>query len=155
EAWCALHQAKVLYLVPSKELLTQTVESFRRDTDLDVGSISALTGFHPGKDVTVCLVSSIAKRRDRLSGKAINQGVLDRFAQLALTFEAVIIDECHHLRAKTWEGAARLLRNCVRWYGLSGTPWNADDPAEILAVKALLGPVISRIENAELIEKGW
>lgn len=154
-AWCAMHKAKILHIVPSIDLLRQTVDSFRRDTDLRVGSISAVDGWDPGEDVTVCLVSSVARRKQLVSGKLINKGASGRFAQLAATFDAAIFDECHHIKATTWQIVARLLTGCVRWYGLSGTPWDDSNQEEVLQVKAFLGPIICRIENADLIEIGW
>jgi len=154
QAWCALHQVRVLYLVPSKELLKQTVESFQRDTNLDVGWISAEEGWRAGKDVTVCLVSSVARRKNR-AGKVANQKVVDRFQEIAATFQAVIVDECHHLSAETWRWVLKALKNANYRYGLSGSPWQHGDPAEALRVKALLGPVIATVTNEELIAKGW
>lgn len=154
QAWCAMHQCKIIYLVPSKELLKQTVESFKRDTNLDVGWISAEEGWHLGKDVTVCLVSSVAKRKNR-QGRVSNQKTVDRFTEIAQNFKAVIVDECHHLSAETWRWVLKTLKSANYRYGLSGSPWQHKDDAEALRVKALLGPIIARVTNEELISKGW
>lgn len=50
EAWCSLYRARVLYLVPSRELLNQTIRSFQNDTNLNIGwlSSSASSGFGYG-----------------------------------------------------------------------------------------------------------
>lgn len=154
QAWCAHYRARVLYLVPSKELLRQTVESFKRDTNLDVGWISAEEGWRAGKDVTVCLVSSVAKRKNR-AGKVLNEKAVERFLNLAPGFNAVIVDECHHLTAETWRWVLKQLKNATHRYGLSGSPWQHRDLAEALRVKALLGPIIASVSNGELVGKGW
>lgn len=155
QAWCALHDVKVLYLVPSKELLKQTVQSFSASTNLDVGYISAEHGWKLGRDVTVCLVSSVAKRKSKKTKKILNQKAVDGFKAIAKDFGAVIVDECHHLTADTWRWVLKQLTNASYRYGLSGSPWEHDNEAEALRVKALLGPVIAEVYNDELIEKGW
>lgn len=159
QAWCALHKLKILYLVPSRELLDQTLLSFRRDTNLDVGFMSAEKGVKLGKDVTVALVSSIAKRkipkgRKSKSGNS-KKSVSQIFEEVAEVFEAVIVDECHHAEAKTWAWVLKKLKNCHYRYGLSGSPWHVGDRGGELKVKAYLGDVISEVRNTELIEKAW
>ena len=153
EAWCTLHALKILYLVPTKELLQQTLESFKKDTNLDVGYISATDGWKIGEDVTIALVTSIAKRKGYISNDKVP--AFERFREIAHTFEAVIVDECHHLTADTWRQVLRVLTNAKYRYGLSGSPWADDDPVAQLRVKSYLGPVLCDIRNSELIEKGW
>lgn len=155
QAWCSIFKLKTIYLVPSKELLTQTVASFERDTNLDVGWISADEGWNVGKDVTICLVSSVVPRRKRGSWKLMNQKVVDRFVEIAGDFEAVIADECHHSTSRSWTWILQKLKKARFRFGLSGSPWNEDDKLAELQVKAYLGPVIAKVQNAELIERGW
>ncbi len=153
EAWCALNDLKTIFLVPSQELLNQTVASFKRDTNLDVGHISAKDDWVIGKDVTVCLVTSVAKRKSRKTGKLINAKAVEDFAKIAPLFQAVIVDECHHLVAPTWQSVMHSLRNAHFRFGLSGTPWATRE--DQLQVMAHLGPVLKVVTNKELIEKGW
>lgn len=155
QAWCSIFQLKILYLVPSKELLTQTVASFERDTNLDVGWISAEEGWNIGKDVTVCLVSSITPRKKKGSWRYINQKAIDQFQEIAGDFEAVIADECHYSVSAGWSWTLQQLKKARFRFGLSGSPWNSEDKLAELQVKSYLGPVIAQIQNAELIDRGW
>lgn len=156
EAWCALNDCNVLYLVPTKELLHQTVASFKADTNLEVGWISATEGWNPTQNgVTVCLVSSVIKRKSRGSGKVKNEATAKRFQELAKSFQAVLVDECHHSSADGWRWVLRSMVNARFRFGLSGTPWAQRDEAAALKVKAYLGPVIARVTNDELIQKSW
>lgn len=155
EAWCLLFKAKVLYLVPSKELLEQTVASFQRDTNLNVGSISADTGWNPGEDITVCLPSSVAVRRNSMTNEPLNTETPEKFKKLAKTFTALIVDECHHLKKPSWAKVVRQVTKAYYRYGLSGTPWPEGDKLAEFKVKSYLGPVIARVTNDELIQKGW
>lgn len=159
QAWCALHDLKILYLVPSRELLEQTLASFQRDTNLDVGYMSAEKGVKLGRDVTIALVSSIAKRKSSKpkKGRIVKKkkSVSEIFEDIAGDFEAVIVDECHHMEAKGWAWVLKKLKNCHYRYGLSGSPWHVGDRGGELKVKAYLGDVISQVRNDELIKKEW
>lgn len=144
EAWACLFAAKILYLVPTKELLEQTLESFRKDTNLKLGYLSAERGWEVGADVTVALASTISHAKSR-----------KRFLEIADEFNAVIVDECHHSRSKSWRWVLKSLKKCHYRFGMSGTPWNPKDKAEGLEVRAFLGPVIYTVTNEQLISKGW
>ncbi len=155
EAWCAMNDFKILYLVPTRELLHQTVKSFKRDTNLEVGHISAEDGWEIGRDVTVALVTSVSKKKSKRTGLISNQKAVDKFKEVAKQFEALIVDECHHVAAEGWRWVVKCCVNAHYRYGLSGTPWNPGDDVAALRVKAFLGPIIATVTNAELIEKGW
>lgn len=153
EAWCALHGLNTLFLVPSQELLDQTVASFKRDTNLDVGQISASDDWVLGKDVTICLVTSVAKRVSRTTKKLLNEKAVIAFRKIAPQFQAVFVDECHHLTAKTYQYVMRCLKNAHYRFALSGTPWK--NRVEELKIKQHLGPIFKVVTNKELIDKGW
>lgn len=155
QAWCAMHDLKTLYLVPSKELLEQTLESFRKDTNLDVGFISSEKGWQIGEDVTICLASSVAKRKSSRSGKVLNEKAVKKFRDVAKQFEAVIVDECHHMTGETWRWILKQLKQAHYRFGLSGTPWEEGNKVEEFRVKSLLGPQIATVKNEDLIEIGW
>lgn len=156
EAWCALNDCNVLYLVPTRELLNQTIASFKKDTNLEVGCISAGTEWIVTENgVTVCLVSSVIKRKSSKTGKVQNEATAKRFQEVAAKFQAVIVDECHHSTAPGWRWVLRSLLNCRYRFGLSGTPWTEKNEAAALRVKAYIGPVICKVSNDELIQKSW
>lgn len=156
EAWCALNDCNVLYLVPTRELLNQTIASFKKDTNLEVGCISAGSEWIVTENgVTVCLVSSVIKRKSSKTGKVQNEDTAKSFQEVAKNFQAVIVDECHHATAPGWRWVLRSLLNCRFRFGLSGTPWTQKNDAAALKVKAYIGPVICKVSNDELIKKSW
>ena len=155
QAWCALSDLKTLYLVPSRELLNQTVESFQRDTNLSVGRIAADKAWTIGDDVTVALVTSFSKRKNKKTNKILNQDAVAAFNAIASQFEAVIVDECHHMTATTWQWVLTRLTNAHFRFGLSGTPWEPGDYMAELEVKSQLGPVLAVVKNDELMDLGW
>lgn len=155
EAWCAVNKLKTIYFVPTKELLLQTVNSFRKDINLKVGFISSDDGWEIGEDVTVCLITSVIKRKSKTTGKLINEETVARFMKLSKLFEAVIVDECHHLTAETWRWAVKQCSNARRRFGLSGTPWQDPKSLDAFYVKSIVGPELIKISNSDLIEKGW
>ena len=67
-------------------------------------------------------------------------------------FTTLIIDECHHTKAKTIQEAAKKLKSPVR-IGLSGTPLS-NDKLEDLALIGVTGPVLMEVTNKELIRRG-
>lgn len=155
EAWCCLNKLKTIYFVPTRELLNQTLESFNRDTNLEVGYISSDLGWKTDAEVVICLITSVVQRKSRYERNILNRATVEKFKEVAREFEAVIVDECHHLTAETWRWALKQCSNARRRYGLSGTPWRAEDSLEALQVKSLLGPCICRVTNDELIAKSW
>lgn len=155
EAWCAANDCKVAYLVPTIELLNQTVESFRADTNLHVGQVRSGIEWEIGRDVTVILATSVAPKKSGKTRKLINEDAVVRFTEIAKQFEAVIVDECQYLNGETWRKVMRLFVNAHHRYGLSGSPWEPGDDAMALTVKSSLGPIIAEVSNHELIQKGW
>jgi len=69
------------------------------------------------------------------------------------TVELIIVDECHHMKAKTWLDVLKSCKNAVMRIGLSGTP-HASEIAERKLTGAT-GPIISTITNEYLIKKGY
>lgn len=67
--------------------------------------------------------------------------------------EGILVSNCHHIAAKTWEKCLKLCENSYYKYGLSATPLLRDDINNML-VRGLLGDEIISITNQELIKTG-
>jgi superfamily II DNA or RNA helicase len=65
----------------------------------------------------------------------------------------VVVDECHHQAADTFQKATRTCNQARYLIGLSATPYR-DDGAD-LELEAWLGPVIYNIGYQELIDAGY
>lgn len=79
------------------------------------------------------------------------QSIKDRaFLQ---TFDVIFFDECHHAAAKTIYRIGMNCRQDTQIYGLSATPFLRDE--DNLMVEAVLGPIVYRIGEQELISGGF
>lgn len=133
--------AKILYLVHKKVLLRQA----REDLAAFLGWIPEHVGeigdgsFFPQR-VTVAVVNSLYAHRNRPTLLAWLRSV-----------DLVVGDEVHHAKAKM---VGTVLRMCdAPWrLGMSGTPFPT--PTDRLSVEAHFGPVLYRVRNQELIQKG-
>lgn len=109
----SLARGRVLFLAHRRELIAQTVATFARAGVTDVRVIRAQHDTGPGPRVTVASVQTV-------TGETWG----DRLPEADL----VIVDEAHHVKARTWEGllarypAARVL-------GLTATPQRGDGKA--------------------------
>jgi DNA repair protein RadD len=108
-----LARGRVLFLAHRRELIAQTVATLARAGVTDVRVIRAQHDTGPGPRVTVASVQTV-----------IGEDWGDRLPEADL----VIVDEAHHVKARTWEGllarypAARVL-------GLTATPQRGDGKA--------------------------
>lgn len=140
-----LAKQRCLFLVHTKQLLKQARERIA----LRLGTIEEHIGcigdgkFEP-KHITVATVQSISRARGAAQKKVI--------AKYLKTIGLLILDETHHASAKSFY---RLLQRIdAPWrYGMSGTPFGLAD-GKGLMVEAAFGPVVSRITNQDLIDKG-
>lgn len=166
-AWCALSGFKTLYLVPSRDVFYQAVESFRQDTNLTVGElIAGGKNNNTDADVVVALVTSICRRVNGVKKRVNDSGATkasSQFENAAASFEAVIVDECHHAIAKTWRGVLKKLTSAHYRFGMSGTPWSKttmhgkvkENLEDRFYVTAAFGEIIYEIPNSVLIDRGW
>jgi superfamily II DNA or RNA helicase len=132
-----------LLLVPGKELLYQTADRFMERlslTNREVGIIGD-GRWQEGDWITVATVASLYANIK----KKKCQDLLDKT-------QLLIADECHQVGADTW---FQVMRSCNAYfrYGMSGTPLNRTDGADLRLI-SVTGPVITRIRNKELIERG-
>ena len=110
------YRARILMLVPSKELLIQNFEKLKPLTsDIYIGIISASAGRKDAafdKDLVIATVGSVAK----------NPGMLGRL-------DLIMVDECHLISRKDSGQYRELIAACQRYnpslrvIGLTGTPF--------------------------------
>lgn len=123
----------VLWLAHRGELVSQAIQSLLRATrtdgpELRVGRFEAGTRRLASRcDVVVGSIPTLSVGRKGLP----NLTKLERIQGRA--FSIVVVDECHHLPARTWTRLARGLAQRmpeVRFLGLTATPFRGDDGEE-------------------------
>lgn len=126
---CALiaqHQVAALVIVDRKPLVEQWRDRLVTHLDLTPRQVGQLggSGSKATGVVDVAMVQTLARRGD--------------LAQLATGYGLVIVDECHHVPAVTFERAVRELP-VRRWVGLTATPYRRDGLQAMMAMHC--GPV--------------
>ena len=95
------------------------------------------------KDINIISVPTIHKR--------IKDGD-EEIIRLLETSPVLVVDECHHISAKTFEDCLQVSKAYYR-FGLSATPLLRDDVSNMM-VRGLLGDVVATVSNQELIDSG-
>ncbi len=130
-----LRQAqRSLILVHTKDLLQQWDERVRTFTDVERGVISA--DRFDIKPITIGMVQSLTKP---LGSQFVNQ------------FGLVLLDECHHCPATTFQTLISQFPALYR-YGLTATPERRDALSFIL--HAVMGPIQATVGQEELFSNG-
>jgi superfamily II DNA or RNA helicase len=148
-----LRELPVLFIVPKKALLHQT----RKRIAERLGTIPEEIGiigdgrFDP-RDITIAIINSVTPkgkpgRKTAARTKKRNEILREYLASVRCVF----LDEGHHAKANTWYSLMSALGNAQFRYLLSGTPFGSGSP---LMVEAACGPVIYRVTNDELIQRG-
>jgi hypothetical protein len=122
----ARHKVPTLVIVDRKPLVDQWRDRLVTHLDVDAKQIGQLGG---GRSKTkglidVVMVQSLARRDD--------------IAELTAPYGMVIVDECHHVPAVTFERAVREIP-VRRWIGLTATPYRRDGLQAMMAMHC--GPV--------------
>lgn len=132
---------KGLVLVPSISLVNQTADRIARRIDEPVGRIGG--GSWTVGRFTVATFQSLWARWDDPAVRA-----------LITDARILVADECHSVPAQTVWHVTMAAVNAYWRVGLSATPLARGDKKSVFAVGAL-GPVIHRVENAFLVERGF
>lgn len=137
----AIIQAKqqlTLILVHRKTLADQwieRIESFLGIAKKDIGKIGAGRN-KPGKQITVAMIQSMEKALESEDG-----------ADLCNAFGTIIIDECHHVPAETYQKVISKL-NSYYLYGLTATPFRKYNDGKLIFIH--LGEIIHEIKSPEI-----
>ena len=118
----AHHDRPTLVLVDRKPLLEQWRDRLQEHLGLQLGQVGTIGG---GKDVPsgvvdVAMIQSVARR--------------ERPAELFHRYGLVVIDECHHVPAVSFETCVRDA-DSRRWLGLTATPYRRDGLEGIIALQ--------------------
>lgn len=122
----ARHRVPTLVIVDRKPLMEQWRDRLVTHLTLTPKQIGQLGGGRSKATgmVDVAMVQSLARRDD--------------LADLTARYGLVIVDECHHVPAATFERAVREIA-VRRWLGLTATPYRRDGLQSMMAMHC--GPV--------------
>lgn len=138
-----------LFLTPGKDLTVQAADRFERrnaEHGVDLGPAGRIVegAWEEGARFTSATFQSMASAIKRGDPRA--RALLGRVG-------GVMVDESHTLPADSFWGVAMACGAYYR-FGFSGTPLARGDRRSILSIAAL-GPVVFRMEAAELIRLGF
>jgi superfamily II DNA or RNA helicase len=123
-----------LLIVNGRDLLTQIRKSFYKLLNCPIGIIGG--GECKIEIVTVATIQSLAN---------LSPDVLKQF-----DFKVVIVDECHHVSARSYMNTLLSIDAPFR-LGFSATPKEETDaPGDYLKVHGVLGPIIGRVEHSDV-----
>ncbi len=130
---CALvahHRISTLVIVDRKPLVEQWRDRLVTHLDLAARQVGQIGGGRNRASgiVDVAMVQSLARRDD--------------LAELCSCYGMVIVDECHHVPAVTFERAVREIP-ARRWVGLTATPYRRDGLAALMTMQC--GPIRHRM----------
>jgi len=131
-------QQPALILVHRKQLADQwieRIESFLGIPKKDIGRIGSGKN-KPGKHITVAMIQSLEKAL----GSAENTALFNAFG-------TVIIDECHHVPAESYQRVVSKL-NSYYMYGLTATPFRKYNDGKLIFIH--LGEIIYEIQAPEI-----
>lgn len=120
-AHIARHQVPTLVIVDRKPLMEQWRDRLVTHLDLNPKQIGQLGGGRAKATgvVDVAMIQSLARRDD--------------LRELTAGYGLVIVDECHHVPAVTFERVAREIP-VRRWLGLTATPYRRDGLQSMMAM---------------------
>ena len=131
-------QQPTLILVHRKTLADQwieRIESFLGISKKDIGKIGAGRN-KLGKQITVAMIQSMEKALESENG-----------ADLCNAFGTIIIDECHHVPAETYQNVISKL-NSFYLYGLTATPFRKYNDGKLIFIH--LGEIIHEIKSPQI-----
>jgi len=131
-------QQPALILVHRKQLADQwmeRIESFLGIPKKDIGRIGQGKN-RAGKHITVAMIQSMEKALATAEN-----------AELMNTFGTIIIDECHHIPAETYQRVIGKL-NSYYMYGLTATPFRKYNDGKLIFIH--LGETIHEIKAPEM-----
>lgn len=128
----ARHQKPALVLVHRKQLLDQWIERIQTYLDIPKPHIGVFSSTKKtvGKEITVGLLQSFARSKDLTNFR-------DKFG-------TIIVDECHHIPAKTFRNVIAQL-NPEFLYGLTATPKRKHNDEQLIYV--YIGDIVANMSD--------
>jgi len=164
----------VLVIVPSKDLVIQWVERFKRYgfTDNDIAYVTGDSKHTPpGYRVLVTTYATAHKASEELkagmstrseepvpvdseSPEEVEEppGETSEVVKVLQNAKAIVIDEAHHIPARTVRNIFTVAKTPLR-IALSATPWRNDELD--LFIYAYAGEIADKVTSSELIDKGF
>lgn len=131
-------QQPALIIVHRKQLFDQWIEriqSFLKIPKKDIGQIGNQKHII-GKSITIAMIQSLARIED--------------FSELSNVFGTIIIDECHHIPAKSFREVI-LKFNAFYLYGLTATPKRKNNDQKLIFI--YIGNILHQINQQEYLAK--
>ena len=134
----AKRQLPALILVHRKQLLDQWVDRIQAYLNIPKVQIGMFSGSKKkvGKAITVGLLQSLARYKG--------------IAELENSFGTIIVDECHHVPAKTFREVIAHL-NSQYLYGLTATPKRKHNDEQLIFV--YIGDIVAEMEGTDSTEE--
>src|SRR3989344_898534 len=134
----AKRELSALVLVHRKQLLDQWVDRIQTYLNIPKIKIGTFSGSRKkvGKEVTVALMQSLARYKN--------------IAELENKFGTIIVDECHHIPAKTFREVIANL-NSQYLYGLTATPKRKHNDEQLIYV--YIGDIITEMAGGNFSEE--
>lgn len=127
-----------LIIVHRKQLFDQWLEriqNFLKIPKKEIGQIGNQKN-KTGKVITIAMIQSLAR--------------IDDFSQLSNAFGTIIIDECHHIPAKSFREAI-VKFNAFFLYGLTATPKRKTNDEKLIFV--YIGNILHQVNQQEFLAK--
>ena len=150
-------------LVHRKDLLYQLAERARDIYKIKAGIVGD-GRWEEGEGLTVATFQTIYTRLKGAIIAAAGREPPDRIAELKekaretaawlQQFQAVHVDEVHHVEAETYGYVMQHLPNAYYRFGYSATPTKSGDKGTYLTVVGWTGPVVSHLPSEKGIEAG-
>lgn len=144
----AERKEKTLILVPKNDLLTQWEKSLNELLTVETPPVK-----REGKRLNKTGIGLLGGNRDSVSGLidvATFQTVASRMPEFIKDYGMVIVDECHHVAADSFEKVMQAVKS-LYIYGLSATVKRVDGLEKV--VYAQCGNVVFEYKAAELAQK--
>ncbi len=131
-------QQPALIIVHRKQLFDQwidRIQSFLKIPKKDIGQIGNQKNI-VGKIITIAMIQSLARVED--------------FSELSNAFGTIIIDECHHIPAKSFREVIMKF-NSFYLYGLTATPKRKNNDQKLIFI--YIGNILHQVNQQEYLAK--
>lgn len=155
-------KSNTIFIVHTKDLMYQTIDSFNEflEGSVEIGQLG--DGVVKIKPITVCTVQTLSKifnikfekmANDDSNFKEKSISNISKVRKLLDSFEVIVWDEVHRVACDMAFNVSEKLTNPVYRIGLSASAWR-DDNADVM-IEASLGKVSYKLSASELIDMGY